>query len=396
MSETSDYKFNKILFFALLILSVVVRIVFFDYETLDYLNFLKNWVEYYRMNGGFLALKSSIGNYNIPYQYFLALFSYIGVNDLYLIKILSCLFDYLLAYSGMMICRKCGVTKNNSYVCFFVILFLPTVVINSALWAQCDSTYVSLALLGIYLALDDRPVWSMVSMALSFGFKLQAVFILPVCVILLIMKKYKIWHFLIFPLTYLVLILPAVLAGRPFKDAFMLYVNQMNTVGSAANYNSPALNALTHGSGSVLAAVAAMLIIIIFAFILRKELTNRMFILLSVIMVTAIPFFLPHMHDRYFYASDVLSCVVMACFLCGSELLASVLAVCACISQQFASLICYLAYLKTYYLKLGSIYLTNDRGAVAVIISLLIYLYLLVSDLDDAAKAKKLARNYAG
>ena len=83
---------------SLLLVSLGGRLVFFDYETLDYINFLSRWAAYFRDYGGFLALRRQTGNYNIPYLYFLALFSYIPVKDLYLIKFLSVLFDVLLAW----------------------------------------------------------------------------------------------------------------------------------------------------------------------------------------------------------------------------------------------------------------------------------------------------------
>lgn len=366
---------KKTVFTIILIAAAVgIRLGFFDYQTLDYQNFLAKWVQYFRQAGGFSALKNSIGNYNVPYLYFLAAFSYLPVDDLYLIKILSCVFDFILALAGMKTVRKCGASENASLACFFVILFLPTVVINGSLWAQCDSIYVAFGLLGIFLALDDKPVASMICMALSFGFKLQAVFILPVCIILLIMGKYRWWHFLIFPLSYLVLILPAVIAGRPLLSTITLYWDQMNTVGSAPNYNAPAFNAITHGEGSVTAAIIAMAVNILLAIILRKRLDNRTFILLAVITVTVIPYLLPHMHDRYFYAADVLS--VVALFSMAGKLKIPVAAAAVC--QQFASLICYLAYLTTRYIPLGHIYLTNDRGARAVLISLLIYVLTFV------------------
>jgi len=358
--------------------AIGIRLGCFDYETLDYQNFLAQWVQYFRDFGGFSALKNSIGNYNVPYLYFLAAFSYLPVNDLYLIKALSCIFDFVLAWAAMKTAQKCGASDNASLACFFVILFLPTVVINSALWAQCDSIYVAFGLLGIYLALDDRPVASMICMALSFGFKLQAVFILPVCLILLIMRKYKWWHFLIFPLAYLLLILPAVAIGRPLLSTITLYWDQMNTVGSAPNYNAPAFNAITHSSGSVAASFIALALIIILAVVLRKTLDNRSFILLAVITVSLIPYLLPHMHDRYFYAADILSVVLLFSMAGKLKLPCAVSAIC----QQFASLICYLAYLTTRYLPFGEIYLTNDRGAIAILTSLIIYcltfVYILV------------------
>ena len=83
----------------------------------------------------------------------------------------------------------------------------------------------------------------MICIAVSFGFKLQAVFIMPAYVILWSWKKYNWALFSVFPLTYLLLILPAVILGKPLADAIMLYADQANTVGTAMNYNSPSMTA---------------------------------------------------------------------------------------------------------------------------------------------------------
>ena len=353
----------------LVVLAYVIRLGFFDYETTDYTWFLKVWADYFRNGGGFKALKASIGNYNIPYLYFLALFSYFNISDLYLIKALSTLFDGLLAWICMKLADKCGADQRERIICFLIVLFLPTSVINSALWSQCDSIYVFFALLGVLLALDDKPVGSMIAAAVSFGFKLQAVFILPVFLILWFWKKYKWYQFLVFPLAYLVLILPAVLLGRPLGDAITLYFDQMGTVGSAMNYNAPSLTAFFRHvekpellSGWLIGfAFAAMGGILAVSIAKRKRLDSITFLCLCALMTAVIPYLLPHMHDRYFYMAEMLM-VIIAC--CAHETIPAV------ICMEFGSLICYLAYLKTVYLRLGYIYLTNDRGAVAVLIAI--------------------------
>ena len=57
--------------------ALFVRLCFFDKENTDYEWFLKVWVEFFRENGGLKGLGSKIGNYNVPYMFFLALFSYL-------------------------------------------------------------------------------------------------------------------------------------------------------------------------------------------------------------------------------------------------------------------------------------------------------------------------------
>ena len=64
----------------LMALALGLRAAVLDYKTLDYINFLSRWVEFFRQYGGFRALKYPIGNYNIPYLYFLALFSVLPLD----------------------------------------------------------------------------------------------------------------------------------------------------------------------------------------------------------------------------------------------------------------------------------------------------------------------------
>ena len=155
-----------------------IRAICMDHVTLDYTFFLAKWMELIKTYGGFDSLNLSIGNYNVPYLYFLAAFSYLNVWDLYLIKLLSIFFDILLAFYSMKIVSLFSQSRVRKLVAFFVMLFLPTVILNGAYWGQCDSIYTAFAVMSIYFALADKPIRSMIMIALSFAFKLQAVFIL--------------------------------------------------------------------------------------------------------------------------------------------------------------------------------------------------------------------------
>ena len=71
---------------SLLAAAFVLRGLCLPYETLDYQNFLAVWVDFFRQNGGLSALGMPVGNYNVPYLFFLALFSRSPIPDLYIIK----------------------------------------------------------------------------------------------------------------------------------------------------------------------------------------------------------------------------------------------------------------------------------------------------------------------
>lgn len=338
-----------------------LRVYFFDFKSGDYNSFLVHWVEYFRQNGGFAGLSGSIGNYNIPYLYFLALFSYIDINDLYLIKLLSVAFDVVLAFAVMKLTGVFTRSAPKRLAAFLMTLLLPTVIINGAKWGQCDSIYTAFAVLSLWLVLSGRPKLSMAAMALSFGFKLQAVFIMPVFLVMLFAKKIKFRELFVFPAVYLLTILPAVIAGRPFMDALLLYFNQAETVGSALNYNSPSLFALIPGNinapaasaAGVTAAFAFLALIFLWTWHRRKNLTNEALLFISLLIVVGVPFLLPHMHDRYFFMADVLTLVPAVLYLgfISMPLLAS-----------FASIICYDSYFNSY-----NYTFPNSFGAVALI-----------------------------
>ena len=380
-SGVLEKSFSIYLSAVLLALAFSLRAFCLNYETLDYQNFLKQWVELFRQNGGFAALSQPVGNYNIPYLYFLALFSYIPASDLYLIKLLSIFFDVLLAWAAMGIVEKLGGSLGQRLGIFFTVLFLPTVILNGALWGQCDSIYVALALMSIYWALDDRPVLSMLAMTLSFGFKLQAVFVMPVLAILWMQGKFKLRHFFVFPIAYVVLVLPAVLLGRPFMDTITLYFSQTGSIGSGLNYNSPSIfgifwNVQNEALASKLAIVSAfvfMFLVLLICYVNRSRLSCRAMLAAAVLLAVGIPFLLPHMHDRYFFAGDILT-VVLA-FACWKY--SPVAPLC-----QFASLLGYHAYLKMRYL------LPMSYGSWALILVLILSGYLLFRELE-AGKMKK-------
>ena len=355
-------------------LALVLRALVFGYETLDYQIFLTRWVDFFRQRGGWRALSEPVGNYNIPYLYFMALFSYSSVKDLYLIKLLSTVFDVLLAYSAMRLVSRWQKSVWLRLGCFFTVLLWPTVFLNSAVWAQCDSIYVALALLGIDLALDDRPVLAMTCMALSFGFKLQAVFILPVCAVLWMQGKFRWYHFLVFPAVYVLLVLPAVIIGRPFMDTVLLYFGQTGSIGTGLNYNSPSVFALIRGvadtdaasKAGIVGAFAYMLAVLGVCFIGHRRLNDQAVFAAAVLLAVGIPFLLPHMHDRYFYAADILTLALAFAFPVYSP---------AALLTEFASLLGYHAYLKMRYL------LPMRYGAAALLVVLAVGICFLADSL---------------
>lgn len=369
---------------ALIVAAFGLRYACLSHVTLDYKNFLSVWVQFFRDNGGFRALSRSVGNYNVPYLYFLALFSYSDLNDLYLIKLLSVFFDVLLAWGCMKLCSRFESRPGRLLGCFFGVLLLPTVVLNGAYWGQCDSIYAAFAVLSVYLVLDRKPAAGMICAAVSFGFKLQAVFLLPVFLAFWLTKRVKLWHFLLFPAAYLLLVLPAVLLGRPLWDTVTLYFSQMDSVGSALNYNAPSVFAFFSdpANPTLLSqcgiAAAFMLVVVVCAWVWRQRerCTDLTLLAVALLFCVAIPFLLPHMHDRYFFMADALS-LVFALVLPGYFAVPALI--------QFASLNSYYAYLRGVYL------LYMKYGAAAEAFAILILLLFIGAQLQGGGTRRKRA-----
>ena len=340
---------------ALTAAALALRGALLRYETLDYQDFLAVWVDWFRANGGVHALGMPVGNYNVPYLTLLALFSGAQMPDLYWIKLISIFFDLLLAWSAMQLVGLFTDKVWRRLLAFFLVLFWPTVVLNGALWGQCDSIYSALCLMGLWLILADRP-WAGA-------------------------KRLKWYHLAAFPAVNIVLVLPAVAAGRGLWDALTVGFQQTDSIGAGLNYNSPSIFAFFRyipntQTASVVGIAAAALVIVLLAVVawyFRSIANNRALLLCAVIMSVAVPFFLPHMHERYFFCADMMT-LVLAC----TELWLAPIA----LGCEYASLLGYHAYLKMRYLH------TMDHGALVLILALGWLTALLVKELGRCRKEK--------
>ncbi len=333
-------------------LAFVLRYCFLTYETLDYQDWIRVWIQALRDAGPWKGLGREIWscNYNVPYLYFLSLISVSPVRDLLLVKLLSIFFDVVLAWGAMKLAGVLTGSDMKKLAAFLLVLWLPSVLLNGALWGQCDSIYGAFAVLAVWLVLSDRPGLSVAAAALSVSFKLQGIFLLPVYFLFLIKGKIKIRHIFVFPLTYILSILPAVFAGRGFWELLTLYLRNTGSIGDGLNYNSSSIYSLLDLSRLSPAAGERVGIVLAFFFcaglylwlaLRLRELNDRALFGACVLFAVGVPFLLPHMHDRYFFVADILTLVLAVCWPGLTP---------AALCVSFGSLLGYHAYLKTRYL----------------------------------------------
>lgn len=295
-------------------LAVILRLSLFDFESNDYKYALSYWYDFIVSIGGFEALASDFSNYSSLYLYFLTLATYLPLSKLYAIKLVSISFDLLLALFVLLIVRLKYENRDVWALAFFATLLAPTVVFNSALWGQADATYTSMLVASIYFAVRRSPNLSLFFFSVALAFKLQAVFLFPLFVVLLLKRRVPIYSFLIVPATYLVSIVPAWFAGRPLTELLMTYPAQ------AGLYPELTLNApnlyqwlpndpeLFERPGIIL-ALALVGLLCLLGYRSGVRLDGDVIVRLSLVSVLLLPFSLPHMHERYFFAADAVSII---------------------------------------------------------------------------------------
>ena len=144
-------KKNYILVFIVMItiMALLVRIVPIKFQSDDYTYFLSPWFNDLLTKGGLTGLGTYIGNYNAPYMTIMALLTHIPMYSLFSIKIVSIIFDFVLAISvGHLVTLLVKRNKKiYGVVAYAMVLFLPQVILNSAMWGQCDSIYASFSII---------------------------------------------------------------------------------------------------------------------------------------------------------------------------------------------------------------------------------------------------------
>ena len=196
-----------------------------------------------------------------------------------------------------------------------------TVILNSSFWAQCDSIYVAFILLSIYFLEKEKNIASFIFVGIAFAFKLQTVFILPFYIFYYIStQKISILHFLIIPITDIVMCLPAVLLGRPVKDIIEIYLVQTD-YGKLIQMNCPNFYALICNgndmtyyyllkSFSIILTLTILGSVLCFAIYKKIDMTDKENILLTAIWtVFTCIMFLSSMHERYGYLIDILAII---------------------------------------------------------------------------------------
>lgn len=294
----------------ILIITLLIRLHLMPITMLsgDYLNYYEPWVEYYRQNGIVKGLSETIGDYYVPYNLFLAIISYLPGEPWRYIAGFSVICDYISAYFIYLIAKMCLTKRESAVVVACVSLLLPATIFNGALLKQCDSVYTCFMIISIYCAMKKKYNLSLMMLGISFIFKLQALYLFPVFVILYIVREdgLSLFHFAWIPIMYLIGGLPAVLSGRRILDVYDVYWHQINAEGyNAMTIFMPNLynfGLVDYPALSLPAVLVTLCIFIFMALALRNNrngLNKTSFLYLSAWCLWTCVMSLPAQHERY-------------------------------------------------------------------------------------------------
>lgn len=215
-----------------------------DFISLDMRDALLPWFDQIRAAGGLSALSSQVGDYGLLYQTIISLMTYVDISPIYQYKLLSVVFDAALAgmvalvYKDVMLNGWDGKARavsrevresvlTQSALVGVLVWLLPTVMLNSAYWGQCDSIYSFFCLATLYQLRRGSYVFAFLLLGVAFSCKLQTVFIVPfIAVYYLITKRFSVVYILISVAVMWLMGIVAFAYGRGLLAPLQIYYGQ--------------------------------------------------------------------------------------------------------------------------------------------------------------------------
>jgi Gpi18-like mannosyltransferase len=305
------------------------------------------WQSYLIEHGRWHALRQPIGMYFPAYYELTTLTSYLDghLNRVVQIKVISFCFDIFAAIVAYKVIGRINLREEDErrpsaaqLVAPFTILAGPTIILNGAVWGQCDIVFTSFLLLSTWAVIAEMGDLATHFFGFALAFKLQAVILTPFLLAMVLARRIRWQHLLLVPFGWIIALIPPIMNGADVGD----YLLQPNSQAGAF----PVL-AIDVGNPWGFAQFVGLTVRI--ALPLGLAITAALFLALGLwgsaagfrsavntlalaaLSAQAMPYFMPKMQGRYFLPAEVflgvLSCVDLAFALpAGLVILASLLA----------------------------------------------------------------------
>lgn len=297
-----------------------------EFESIDFTVYLQEWYNTIHEAGGFTALRHQVGDYGILYQSIICLMTYLPLSAISCYKLLSLLFDIVLALVCGRLAQHLSAPSDGGHrydrfvFVFIAVLYLPTVVLDSSLWAQCDSIYTAFAMIALLFLCRGNDAVAFLWLGVALSFKLQTVFILPAFLFIAFTRKRL--HYLILSLvTFYAASIPGFLAGRSLLSPLEIYLGQTGTY-KEMYLSYPSIWVLIGADYKDMGDVAIVYTVAILAsFMLylcyqhrrgNVSFTPDRIVEIACLLSWTCVEFLPSMHDRYSYMVEILLVILIS------------------------------------------------------------------------------------
>ena len=311
-------------------ISFFARMQFLDYPSPDYKAFLVHWHDFFVKNGAFEGLKNHPADYNVPYLYLLSLSTLIEGEKVVVVKFISIIFDYILAAGAFFATWQLHkdldfkTKKFRSILAVVLVLFSPVVYFNSAIWSQADMIFTAFCLFGLGFLFQNKGLksdfWSILFFAVAFAFKLQTIFLVGLFGLMILAKPIR-W--LLFPSIFAgvwaIFGIPYILAGNTVLDYVHIYTDQSASYSDRLNLNIPnffsffpedniqKIDRPQFKNWGITVAIGSFFTLVATAKEFGGKITSEIYLQTALLSSLVIPYFLPKMHERYYYLAEVLS-----------------------------------------------------------------------------------------
>jgi Gpi18-like mannosyltransferase len=292
------------------------RMALIPFQSGDYNAFLSPWFDAVSSAPWHESLANSRANYFPPYLYLIFIFTRLPLTKIVALKLIALGGDALLGASVFHLARARGAHAKQALLLAALVLALPTVIFDSAMWCQTDAIYCGFLLLALAEGIRQRGWRVAIFFASALAFKMQAIFFAPVLALFAVFGVMQLRQLAAIPVVHLAWMLPSLLLGAHLSDSYGMFATQANFYHDLQK-NAPSLYQwipqvaydLQSGAGVYL-ALAAITIALIYAIdTTPAPLPVGRLIAWASFFLISVPFLLPKMHDRYFFVANVVSVV---------------------------------------------------------------------------------------
>ena len=283
------------------------------------------WQNFLIEHGRWHALRQPIGMYFPAYYELTTLTSYLDghFNRVTQIKVISFCFDTFAAAIAYLLIGRLTQREREAgpsvaqLVAPFTILASPTIILNGAVWGQCDIVYTTFLLLSAWAMVAEMGAVALLFFGFALAFKLQAIFLAPFLFAMLLARRIHWQSLLLVPVGWIIALVPPVLNGAHISEYVFQPSSQAGAfpllaIGVGNPWGLVQMAGVSERVGLPIGlAITVALFLALGLWGSRSAFKSPVNTLaLAAFSVQSMPYFMPKMGNRYFLPAEVLLCMV--------------------------------------------------------------------------------------